>query len=167
MTAASQEDTCRNLSLNRWDGLPGPNEDCDDSNQVNGDGCDNNCTVTNVGMEFVPNQRCVMMGIQMRPTTAYPTVNAHTVATASSKRVETCDDGNRQEIAQMTVNLHDRRWMSPSLQACDNGNERNDDGCLTTCVLPECGDGYVQAGDGDGNTMANDAAQSVPYLTMR
>ncbi|HSU38652.1 MAG TPA: hypothetical protein VLJ38_03760, partial [Polyangiaceae bacterium] len=31
-------------------------------------------------------------------------------------------------------------------EACDDGNQDNTDGCLTACVLPRCGDGYVEQG---------------------
>src|SRR5262245_23959031 len=35
------------------DGVQDPQEECDDGNQTNGDGCDNNCTVTRCGNRIV------------------------------------------------------------------------------------------------------------------
>jgi hypothetical protein len=34
-------------------------------------------------------------------------------------------------------------------EECDDGNTRNDDGCLTSCVAAECGDGYRELGQED------------------
>ena len=49
-------------------------------------------------------------------------------------------------------------------EACDDGNEVNTDGCLTTCKLADCGDSYVYAGQeecDDGDKNSNDAACTV------
>ena len=45
-------------------------------------------------------------------------------------------------------------------EQCDDGNQRNDDACLDTCVVARCGDGFVQAGVeecDDGNASNTDA----------
>lgn len=45
-------------------------------------------------------------------------------------------------------------------EACDDGNQVNTDGCLTTCVLATCGDGFVKDGVeecDDGNASNTDA----------
>ncbi|AKT39086.1 DUF4215 domain-containing protein [Chondromyces crocatus] len=45
-------------------------------------------------------------------------------------------------------------------EQCDDGNASNTDGCLNTCMLAACGDGFVQAGVeqcDDGNQNNNDA----------
>ena len=55
-----------------------------------------------------------------------------------------CGDGERDE----------------SLEECDDGNFRDEDGCSSSCEREECGDGVVQAGLGeqcdDGNTVDRD-----------
>ncbi|MCY1066463.1 DUF4215 domain-containing protein [Nannocystis sp. RBIL2] len=47
-------------------------------------------------------------------------------------------------------------------EACDDGNDVDDDACTDACQLPQCGDGIVQAGEGeacdDGMFNADDAA---------
>ncbi|MCA9770837.1 MAG: DUF4215 domain-containing protein [Myxococcales bacterium] len=54
-----------------------------------------------------------------------------------------CGDGTRQ-----------------GAEECDDGNNRNDDGCSATCLIEECGDGIVQPSLGetcdDGNTAGGD-----------
>ena len=58
-----------------------------------------------------------------------------------------CGDGFlRDDLAQ----------DAPGYEACDDGNAENTDGCLTTCALARCSDGFVRDGeeacdDGDGN----------------
>ena len=39
------------------------------------------------------------------------------------------------------------------VEACDDGNDDNTDGCRSDCALPTCGDGFVQPGEqcDDGN----------------
>jgi cysteine-rich repeat protein len=49
-------------------------------------------------------------------------------------------------------------------EPCDDGNDDNTDGCLTTCQLARCGDGFVQAGVeecDDGNDNDNDACSNT------
>jgi cysteine-rich repeat protein len=45
-------------------------------------------------------------------------------------------------------------------EACDDGNDVDDDECTNACALPVCGDGIIQAGNGeacdDGNLDAGD-----------
>ena len=52
-------------------------------------------------------------------------------------------------------------------EACDDGNELETDWCLTTCVRPSCGDGFVGPGEGcdDGNDDPADGChrcQAIP-----
>ena len=49
-------------------------------------------------------------------------------------------------------------------EACDDGNADNTDGCLTTCVLASCGDGFIHAGVeecDDGNLLGNDGCSAT------
>ncbi|RMG96077.1 MAG: DUF4215 domain-containing protein [Deltaproteobacteria bacterium] len=50
-------------------------------------------------------------------------------------------------------------------EACDDGNDVDDDGCTNACTLPACGDGIVQAAEGeqcdDGNTDAGDGCSET------
>ena len=47
---------------------------------------------------------------------------------------------------------------------CDDGNTSNSDACLNTCVMAQCGDGFVREGVeqcDDGNTMNGDGCSSL------
>lgn len=49
-------------------------------------------------------------------------------------------------------------------EECDDGDADNSDDCLDTCVLAECGDGFVHAGDeecDDGNEVEADGCTSA------
>lgn len=46
-------------------------------------------------------------------------------------------------------------------EACDDGNENNEDDCLNDCTLPSCGDGFVREGMetcDDGNTITEECS---------
>ena len=52
--------------------------------------------------------------------------------------------------------------MQQGVEACDDGNDIDDDGCSNACELPRWrGDGIVQAGEAcdDGNADNTDACQ--------
>jgi len=43
-------------------------------------------------------------------------------------------------------------------EECDDGNHTNGDGCQANCMLPRCGDHFVDASEfcDDGNTVGDD-----------
>ncbi len=54
--------------------------------------------------------------------------------------------------------------LEPDLgEACDDGNEINDDACSNACELPTCGDGIRQGDEecDDGNSIATDACTDL------
>jgi cysteine-rich repeat protein len=54
-------------------------------------------------------------------------------------------------------------------EPCDDGNTRNTDACLAGCILPRCGDGFVQQGVeacDDGNTNNMDACNNSCMWTV-
>ena len=58
-TTTTSSTTTTTISLTCGDGTVDPGEICDDHNQVNGDGCDNNCTVSACGNGVVaPDETC-------------------------------------------------------------------------------------------------------------
>ena len=90
---------------------------------------------------------------------------------------ETCDDGNTImelcEYGEENCSVCDNacEWvdgqtslcgdgiLDESFEDCDDGNESDDDACLSSCVVATCGDGYVQAGIeacDDGNEINQD-----------
>ncbi|HEX2689053.1 MAG TPA: DUF4215 domain-containing protein [Kofleriaceae bacterium] len=84
---------------------------------------------------------------------------------------EACDDGNRIDgdgcsISCQIENLcgNGRIDVGAQYEQCDDGNQVNDDGCSNTCMFPHCGDGLIQAGNGeacdDGNGISGDGCDS-------
>lgn len=62
-------------------------------------------------------------------------------------------------------------FLDPAVEACDDGNTIDGDGCSAACLLESCGDGVIQAPEqcDDGNTLSGDgcspACQIEPVPT--
>ncbi|NVJ28097.1 MULTISPECIES: DUF4215 domain-containing cysteine-rich repeat protein [Myxococcus] len=96
------------------------NEECDDGNDLNGDGCRSDCI-----LEFCGD------GVQQIGIG------------------EKCDDGNQQDLDRCSANcLSDETcgngFVDAPTEACDDGNNQSGDGCSADCKSKEkCGDGVV------------------------
>ncbi len=132
------------------DGLPGAGEQCDDGNNVDGDGCSASCQIE------------------------VPVCGDGKINQSS----EQCDDGNTVsgdkcsatcEIEQTTpAPICGDGQVNQSSEQCDDGNTVNDDKCSNTCQnvvepTPMCGDGTVDAGEtcDDGNTVNGDGCSAT------
>ena len=103
------------------DGVVDPGEACDDGNQIDDDGCRNDCTAPTCGDGIVdPGESCDD-GNQIDADACPNTCTPHE-----------CGDA----------------IVGPG-EACDDGNQIDDDACTNNCQLPACGDGIVQVGDGE------------------
>ena len=139
-------------------------EQCDDGNQVNGDGCDTNCTPSGCGNGIVdPGEVCddgnTVNGDGCDSNCTPPGCGNGVVDAG-----EQCDDGN-------TVNGDgcDANCTLPGCgngivdagEACDDGNTNSCDGCSATCQLERCGNGVVDCGEqcDDGNTVNGDGCE--------
>ncbi|MCB9753846.1 MAG: DUF4215 domain-containing protein [Myxococcales bacterium] len=63
---------------------------------------------------------------------------------------EACDEGGSSPRCDDDCTLPacgDGLLNALAGEACDDGNDIDDDACSNTCQLPECGDGVVQAGE--------------------
>ncbi len=111
-------------------------ETCDDSNTQSGDGCSATCSTE--GMAPVCGNNTVESG-------------------------EQCDDGNTMNGDGCSSQCQNEGaamcgdGVKQAGEACDDGNASNTDGCLNGCLLPSCGDSFVQVGteecdDGNGAT---------------
>ncbi|MEZ4369008.1 MAG: hypothetical protein R2939_22415 [Kofleriaceae bacterium] len=102
-----------------------------------------------------------------------PKVCAPTGACVEAARVEACEglaDGTMCELGGGLGAGECRRGVCElagcgngqvdSGEACDDGNDVDDDGCSNACTLPRCGDQIVQAGEAcdDGAGNGNDRA---------
>src|SRR6185369_6141975 len=107
-------------------------EECDDGNDISGDGCDSNCTVSGCGNGILNDGEECDDGNDLSDDEC-----------GEGCRIATCGDGFRL----------------PFVESCDNGATTFDGPCLPGCVRAQCGDGYVEAGIescDDGNSSNDD-----------
>ncbi|MEW5850864.1 MAG: DUF4215 domain-containing protein [Myxococcota bacterium] len=105
-------------------------EACDDGNTVNGDGCDNNCTVSACGNgQQGGGEQCDDGN----------TVNG-----------DGCD-------TNCTLSACGNGVAAPD-EGCDDGNLVDGDGCDSNCTVTACGNGILTSGEAcdDGNTVGGD-----------
>ena len=153
-SAACEEDFCGDRRLQN--GL----EDCEDGNRNNGDGCTSTCEAEDVPL-------CGNFQIDFDPDTFEQLEQCDDGNRrsgdfcSSSCRAEFCGDGITQPTLQEQCDDADPfrprecigcripecgdRVFNPGEQ-CDDGNNRDGDGCSATCRSEFCGDGIVQPG---------------------
>src|SRR6185436_5137236 len=103
-------------------------EACDDGNDIDTDGCRNNCTLPNCG-DGILNQACETCDTNTFPANAPATHGAcRAGALCGVDSCNFCGDG--------LVN------GPPGAEDCDDGNAINGDGCNTDCKFA-CGDGAI------------------------
>ena len=124
-------------------------EVCDDGNQVNGDGCETDCTET--------------------PTTM--------CGNGILETGEVCDDGNQVDGDGCETDCTETpaaicgNGILETGEVCDDGNQADGDGCEADCTstpsAPVCGDGIVEAGEAcdDGNQVNGDGCQADCTIT--
>ncbi|MEE9296555.1 MAG: DUF4215 domain-containing protein [Phycisphaerae bacterium] len=112
--AGSQFFTCSPVVCGN--GVVEVGEECDDTNAINGDGCDNNCTITGCGNGVVTSGETCDDGF----TDACGSCNADCTAAGV---VSTCGDAD----------------LCPETEQCDDGNTNDADGCRNNCLY-ECKD---------------------------
>lgn len=132
-------------------------EECDDGNTISGDGCSASCLLqicgngrTEEGEECDPGGTCVLDDDKPCPldgvcdSSEVPCLpNFHATCSTSCQKKRRCGDGFTEEDLG---------------EECDDGNERNGDGCDQDCRREECGNGLVQSGEqcDDGNKIPAD-----------
>ncbi|MBI5461320.1 MAG: DUF4215 domain-containing protein [Gammaproteobacteria bacterium] len=115
-----------------------PDEQCDDGNNVDGDGCSATCTI--------------------EPMCGDGIVNAG----------EACDDGNNMNgdgcSSSCTIEAYCGDGILNDGEMCDDGNNVDSDGCSSECTIePFCGDGNLDAGEmcDDGNSANGDGCSAL------
>ena len=113
-------------------------EQCDDGNNIDGDGCDATCNLESCGD-----------GIQQPLEECDDGNNVNDDGCSAACLLEICGDGVQQAGEQ-----------------CDDGNNVDNDGCNAICVLEICGDGIKQPVEGcdDGNVNNNDGCSALCVL---
>lgn len=131
---AGNGSTCGNSLLE-----DGCGEQCDDSNLLNADGCNDTCQNEICGDGSVNNNGA-----------------------------EQCDDGNRVDgdscnSACQNEICGDGVVNNGGVEQCDDGNTESGDGCQANCLLPVCGDNVLDDGEvcDDGNTDSGDGCNDV------
>jgi cysteine-rich repeat protein len=131
-------------------GTPEGTEACDDGNTTNGDGCDNNCTVTACG-NGVP-------------------AGTEACDDGNTTNGDGCDNNCTASACGNAI--------SAGTEGCDDGNTTNNDGCSNTCVVElgfsctgtapttcatVCSDGLVRGAEqcDDGNMMGTDGCSAT------
>ena len=147
------------------DGKLDTGEACDDGNNIDGDGCEADCSYPGCGDgKLDPGEGCddgndsnedACLNTCVSPTCGDGFVYAG---------VEQCDDGNLNPGDGCSANC---KTEIPAVcgdgnidpgEECDDGNNVNTDNCTNICHIQKCGDGIV--GDGekcdDGNMIDTD-----------
>ena len=145
-------------------------EECDDGNTVNGDGCDNNCTVTRCGNGVLTaGEQCDdgnLLDGDGCDANCTPTGCGNGVVTVG----EECDDGNLVNGDACDANCTLPRCGNAIVDAgeqCDDGNAINGDTCDNTCTFPGCGNGIASGAEecDDGNPVNGDGCDNNCTVT--
>jgi MYXO-CTERM domain-containing protein len=145
-------------------------EACDDGNQVNGDGCDSNCTVTACGNGVIsPGEVCDdgnLVDGDGCDSDCSVTACGNGIVTAG----EDCDDGNPVDgdgcDTNCTVTACGNGIVSPD-ETCDDSNLVDGDGCDSNCTVTACGNGILTMGEvcDDGNAADGDGCDTNCTVT--
>ncbi len=135
------------------DGVKATSEECDDGNNVNGDGCSSVCLIE----EAPPAPQC---------------------GNGAVETGEECDDGNTSNgdgcSASCLIEEVPPACGDGNLDAgeqCDDGNTANGDGCSSTCLsetFQECGNNILETGEecDDGNILNGDGCSSLCVIEL-
>jgi cysteine-rich repeat protein len=134
------------------------NEECDDENNVDGDGCDSNCRWTGCPNGIVTGDEVCDDGNEIDgddcdSNCTEPACGNGITSVDGDGQDEECDDGNDMDGDGCDSNCTVSRCGNGVVsidengepERCDDGNEVNTDACVA-CELARCGDGFVQNG---------------------
>lgn len=154
------------------DGAVTNTEGCDDSNQINGDGCDSNCIIE-MGFDCLgePSVCTEICGDSL-------IVGNEQCDDANTTNNDGCDSTCQTESgwsctgSPSVCNTTCGDTITAGLEECDDGNSDDTDACVSGCKNATCGDGFVRAGveacdDGDqinGNGCNTDCVASGTLL---
>jgi cysteine-rich repeat protein len=129
------------------DGVLDAGEQCDDGNNIDGDGCQADCTLTLCGDGVLDAGEQCDDG-------------------ANGDDSDGCYDDCTLTLCGDGVVQNPNGFGE--FEQCDDGNNDDFDSCRNDCTLPECGDGVLDAGEecDDGNNNNNDACRndcSAPF----
>jgi len=140
-------------------------EECDDGNDVDGDGCDNNCTPTSCGNGVITEGEVCDDGNLLDGDGCDFSCTITECGNGVVTTGEECDDGNRTNGDGCDDNCTTPRCgngLAGPGEPCDDGNATNGDGCDNDCSVTECGNGITTAGEqcDDGNAVNDDGCDT-------
>jgi len=118
------------------DGTVDPGEECDDGNNIDGDGCSADCFLES---------KC---------------------GDGTVDEGEECDDGNNVDGDGCSADCFLESKCGDGIvdegEECDDGNTTDGDGCSGICQIERCGDGILDEGEecDDGNNMDGDGCSA-------
>jgi cysteine-rich repeat protein len=161
-----REDVCGDWMLRPTDG----GEQCDDGNAQNGDGCDDNCTLTGCGNGVVTAGEDCDDGNTRNGDGCDENCTPSSCGNGIITAPEACDDGNTRDgdgCDRTCVPSGCGNGTATGTEQCDDGNTQNGDGCDTSCTWTRCGNGIVTGFEqcDDGNNVGGDGCESDCSLT--
>ena len=152
-------------------GAPGP-EQCDDGNNVDGDGCSSTCQLEHCGNGHVdPGEQCDPPGTAVGGLQCSASCQLEQCGNGILDPGEECDDGNTSDTDDCLSSNPDPATCKKATcgdgkidmfrEECDDGasNGMLGDGCSVSCHTVSCGDGVVEQGEqcdaGAGNNGNN------------
>ena len=172
---ADDRDCTQNCKINFCgDGLentqgPAHVEECDDNNNVQDDGCSNQCTNQHCGNGIVEDMEACDDNNTANGDGCDSTCHYESCGDGIVNNGEACDPGTMPETAGCNSDCTapmcgDRKINHAAGEECDDGNSVDTDSCRnTTCKLARCGDGVTGPGEDcdDGNLNNKDGCSNL------
>ena len=152
-------------------GIKDVGEECDDGNDVDGDGCESDCTVTPgapvCGNGIVEGDEECDDGNQRDGDGCESDCTLPFCGNGIVDRGEQCDPGLDDTCEPDCTLPFCGNGVVDDGEECDDGNRQNGDDCENDCTLPVCGNGIVDDGEecDDGNDVAGDGCESDCTIT--
>lgn len=152
------------------DGYHDPPEPCDDSNLLNGDGCDNNCTLTGCGNGVETAGEECDDGNEEDDDGCDSNCTLTACGNGVVSGSEVCDDGNTIDgdgCDSTCTPSGCGNGIITTPELCDDGDIVDDDGCDSNCTPTGCGNDVLTSAEAcdDGNVTNGDGCDSDCSLT--
>ncbi len=140
-------------------------EACDDGNEVEGDGCDTNCTASACNNGIVAGDEVCDDGNAVDGDGCDTNCTVSACGNDVPGADEECDDGNLDDgdgcDSNCTVTACGNGVLTKD-EGCDDGNDVDGDGCDTNCTTSGCGNGAVGGDEecDDGNPDSGDGCDA-------
>ncbi len=140
-------------------------EACDDGNDVDGDGCDRNCTFTTCGNGIVTAGEACDDANRVDGDGCDSNCSVSACGNGITAGKEQCDDGNAFDGDGCDHNCTATSCGNGIVsvgEACDDGNVDDNDGCDRYCEVPRCGNAMVTGLEqcDDGNEIPGDGCEN-------